>query len=310
MNPKIALVVCSVLAAASPSFAQQPVTKKAADASATRPAADIVDVAVSAGSFKTLVAAVKAAGLVEALKGDGPFTVFAPTDEAFAKLGDDTIASLLEPANRDQLTNILKYHVVAGSYPAAKVVAVEKLNTLAGIELSIVASDAGVMVGGAKVLKTDIATKNGLIHVIDSVIIPPAQPTIVELAQKAGQFQTLLAAAQAAGLVGALNGEGPLTVFAPTDAAFAKLPEGTVANLLKPENKDKLAAILKFHVVAGRVDARSAVTAGSAKTLQGQTIEIGIVDGRITVEGAHVIGSDLNAKNGVVHVLDAVILPR
>lgn len=133
---------------------------------------DIVDTAVAAGSFDTLVAAVKAAGLVDALKGDGPLTVFAPTDYAFAALPEGTVEDLLKPENKAKLQAILKYHVVAGKVMAADVVKLKKATTLQGSDVKINASKMGVMVNGAKVVKTDIETSNGVIHVIDKVIIP------------------------------------------------------------------------------------------------------------------------------------------
>jgi len=176
-------------------------------------AADVVDTAVAAGNFKTLVAAVQAAGLVDTLKGAGPFTVFAPTDEAFAKL-------------------------------------------------------------------------------------------------PAGNFKTLVAAVQAAGLVDTLKGAGPFTVFAPTDEAFAKLPAGTVEMLLKPENKDKLVAILTYHVVPGKVMA--ADVAGKeimVKSVQGSEIDVNGKDG-VMVDNAKVIKADIVTDNGVIHVIDAVIMPK
>jgi transforming growth factor-beta-induced protein len=139
-------------------------------------AQDIVDTAVSAGSFNTLVAAVKAAGLVDTLKSKGPFTVFAPTDAAFAKLPKATLESLLKPENKKTLTSILTYHVVAGDYPAARILK-PKASTygIKSVEGSsiIVSKSSGVKVSGATVSKTDIKTSNGTIHVIDSVILPP-----------------------------------------------------------------------------------------------------------------------------------------
>ena len=303
------LILVSALAALNPiAFAQQP---KPAEAAAKKGSAqDLVDTAIAAGSFTTLVTAVKAAGLVEALKGDGPFTVFAPTDAAFAKLDKATLTALLLPHNQAQLTKILTYHVVPGRFDAKQVVASKSLTTLAGIDLPVRTDDHGVFVGNVNVIKTDIATKNGIIHVVDAVILPPELPSIVELASKAGSFKTLLAAAKAAGLVEALSGDGPLTVFAPTDAAFAKLPKGTVESLLLPENLAKLQTILKYHVVAGRVDARAAIGAGKAATLMGQELTFEIREGRLCVNGANVVANDLPARNGVVHVIDAVILPN
>lgn len=136
---------------------------------------DIVEAAIEAGSFKTLVTAVKAAGLVETLKSEGPFTVFAPTDDAFAKLPEGTVADLLKPENRDQLRAILTYHVVPGKVMAGDVVALESAKTAQGQEIAIRVKDKTVMVDDAKVIKTDIQTSNGVIHVIDSVILPESK---------------------------------------------------------------------------------------------------------------------------------------
>ena len=133
---------------------------------------NIVDTAVAAGQFKTLAAALEAAGLVDTLKGDGPFTVFAPTDDAFAKLPDGTVESLLKPENRDQLVAILTYHVVPGKVKAADVVKLSEASTVNGQEVAITVADNGVQIDNANVIKTDIGASNGIIHVIDTVIIP------------------------------------------------------------------------------------------------------------------------------------------
>jgi uncharacterized surface protein with fasciclin (FAS1) repeats len=133
---------------------------------------DIVDTAVAAGQFNTLAAALEAAGLVDTLKGDGPFTVFAPTDAAFAKLPAGTVESLLKPENRDQLVAILTYHVVPGTVKAADVVKLDEARTVNGQDVQITVADNGVQVGDANVIKTDIEASNGVIHVIDTVIIP------------------------------------------------------------------------------------------------------------------------------------------
>lgn len=269
---------------------------------------DIVDTAVEAGSFKTLAAALGAADLVGALKGDGPFTVFAPTDEAFSKLPKGTVETLLKPENKAKLAAILTYHVVSGKVAAADVVKLTGATTLNGQQVDIAVKDGAVSLDKANVVKTDIQCSNGIIHVIDSVILP-ASDDLATTAVKAGSFGTLVAAAKAAGLVPALTGKDALTVFAPTDEAFAKLPADTVATLLKPENKDKLAAILKYHVVAGRVYSSAALKAGTAKTLQGQSIKIAVKDGAAMVNGAKLVATDIDASNGVIHVIDSVILP-
>ncbi len=136
---------------------------------------DIVDVAVANGSFTTLVAAVQAADLVDTLRGDGPFTVFAPTDEAFAALPDGTLDSLLLPENKDQLTQILTYHVLAGKVMAGDIAGKQlEADTVANIKLPIDATD-GVVVGGANVVTADVAASNGVIHVVDAVILPPTE---------------------------------------------------------------------------------------------------------------------------------------
>jgi len=269
---------------------------------------DLVETAVEAGQFNTLVAAVKAAGLVDALKGDGPLTVFAPTDEAFARLPKGTLARLLKPENRATLQAILTYHVVPGRVTAAQVLKLSSAKTLNGQRVDIHAGEGGVKVDGAKVLQTDIAATNGVIHVLDAVILP-ATDDVVATAVKAGSFKTLAAALQAASLVETLQGEGPFTVFAPTDEAFAKLPEGTLESLLKPENREKLQAILTYHVVAGRVYADQVPNAGSAKTVGGPALALRKCTGAVTVNDASVVKADIETANGVIHVIDTVLLP-
>lgn len=133
---------------------------------------------------------------------------------------------------------------------------------------------------------------------------------IVDTAVGAGQFKTLAAALGAAGLVETLKGKGPFTVFAPTDAAFAKLPAGTVEMLLKPENKAKLTAILTYHVVAGKVVAADVVKVTSAKTVQGGSVAVKVTGGKVTVDAANVVTTDIEASNGVIHVIDTVLMPK
>lgn len=271
---------------------------------------DIVDTAVAAGQFKTLTTALKAAGLVETLKGDGPFTVFAPTDEAFAKLPKGTLESLLLPQNKAKLTGILTYHVVPGRVPAAEVTKLASATTVNGAAFPIKVSDGKVLVADAQVIKTDIACSNGVIHFIDKVILPPETRDIVDTAVGAGQFKTLAAALKAAGLVETLKGDGPFTVFAPTDEAFAKLTKGTLEDLLKPENKGKLASILTYHVVAGKVMAVDVTKLSTAETVNGQSVAIRTSGGSVMVDNAKVVKTDINCTNGVIHVIDTVILPK
>jgi len=269
---------------------------------------DIVDTAVAAGSFKTLAAALGGADLVGALKGAGPFTVFAPTDEAFAKLPKGTVEMLLKPENKAKLAAILTYHVVSGKVMAADVVKVKGAASLNGQRIDVKVDGGAVSVDSSKVVKTDIACSNGVIHVIDTVMMP-ATDNIPAVADKAGKFKTLLAAVKAAGLVETLSGPGPFTVFAPTDEAFAKIPAATLADLLKPENKAKLASILTYHVVSGRVYSEAAVAAKSAKTVQGASITIKASDAGAFVNDAKIIATDVDASNGVIHIIDSVIMP-
>jgi uncharacterized surface protein with fasciclin (FAS1) repeats len=148
-----------------------------------------------------------------------------------------------------------------------------------------------------------------LVGVSVAVAAEPAKKDIVDTAVAAGQFKTLAAALQAADLVETLKGKGPFTVFAPTDEAFAKLPAGTVESLLKPENKEKLIAVLTYHVVPGKVMAADVVKLKEAKTVQGKAAKITVKDGKVMVDAANVVKTDIAAANGVIHVIDAVILP-
>jgi uncharacterized surface protein with fasciclin (FAS1) repeats len=167
---QVSTSVLAILALSIPASAQQMTASGYGDSDK-----DIVETAVAAGSFQTLVAAVKAAGLVETLQGEGPFTVFAPTDEAFAKLPAGTVESLLKPENRDKLVAVLTYHVVPGRLMASDVVGSEYLKTVQGQEIKVWTKEGKAMVDNAVILKTDIGTSNGVIHVIDSVILPEAK---------------------------------------------------------------------------------------------------------------------------------------
>ena len=320
LRARFALSVFSLLACAGGSFAQSscPGSCPASAQTQSQPAIvraswhgadkNIVDTAVGAGKFTTLVTALKAAGWAEPLMGEGPFTVFAPTDEAFAKLPKGTVETLLKPENKGKLAAILKYHVVKGAWTAADVSKLEQAVTLNGQRVDIMAKGGKVMIDGATVAMADVKASNGVIHAIDTVLMP-SDKDVIETAVGAGKFTTLATALKAAGLVDALKGEGPFTVFAPTDAAFAKLPKGALEDLLKPENKDKLASILKYHVVSGRVYSGDAVKAGTAGTLQGSSVTI-TSSGAVMIDGARVTDADMDASNGVIHVIDSVIMPK
>jgi transforming growth factor-beta-induced protein len=264
--------------------------------------------AIAAGNFTTLVKALQAAELVDALSAEGPFTVFAPTDEAFAKVPAATLESLLKPENRDQLVAVLTYHVVPGRVMAADAVKLPNATTLNGQRFDIAVRDGKAFAGDAEIVRTDILCSNGVIHVIDEVILPQLNP-IPEVAAEAGTFKTLLAAVEAAGLAPVLLGKGPFTVMAPTDEAFAKLQAGTVESLLKPENRAKLVEILTYHVIPGRVYSDEVVKLTEAPTVLGRPIPIKVKDGKVNAGGALVIATDIPAGNGVIHVIDTVMMP-
>jgi uncharacterized surface protein with fasciclin (FAS1) repeats len=293
--------------AARPVAADDPCAPAApAPASKTAPATkDLVETAKQAGSFQTLLKAAEVAGLVGVLQGPGPFTVFAPTDEAFAKVPAATLEALL--ADKAALAQVLTYHVVAGAVPASEVGTKSFVKTVQGQSLRVTKEGDAVRIDGARVLAADVPATNGIIHVIDHVVLP--RPDLVETAVKAESFQTLVAAVQAAGLVEALQGEGPFTVFAPNDAAFAQLPEGTVKGLLA--DLPRLKGVLTYHVIAGRaLSTDLPVGTTHVETLAGQKLEI-VKDakGQVTVQGTKVIAADVLAGNGIIHVLGGVLLP-
>jgi transforming growth factor-beta-induced protein len=315
-------------------------TEAPAEEEAMAEVSDIVDTAVAAGSFTTLAAALDAAGLVETLKGEGPFTVFAPTDDAFAALPEGTVEGLLEDP-QGALTDILLYHVVPGAVAAADVVGLdgETVETVGGAPLAIsIGDDGSVMINDSMVVTPDVMASNGIIHVIDAVLLPPAgeeaeateeaseeaeateeaseeamgdMSDIVDTAVAAGSFTTLAAALDAAGLVETLKGEGPFTVFAPSDDAFAALPEGTVESLLE-DPQGALTDILLYHVVPGKVMAADVVALDGqeVETAGGSMLTVTIGDdGSVMINDATVAAPDVEASNGVIHVIDSVLIP-
>lgn len=322
------LVLTLVLAACAPAETATPAptatampepteapTEAPAEASQT-----IVEIAAADERFSTLVAAVQAAGLADTLSSEGPFTVFAPTNDAFAALPEGTLDSLLQPENQQQLTDILLYHVVPGKVMAADVAGLDGQmadTALDGQQIDISVDMGNVYLNeNTQVIITDIEASNGVIHVIDSVLLPPSDqaaaemPDIVDTAVADGRFTTLVSAVQAADLVETLKSEGPFTVFAPTDEAFAALPEGTLDSLLLAENKQQLTDILLYHVVPGNVMAADVTSLSSAETALGQEINISTQDGRVLLnDNVEVIITDIETSNGVIHVIDTVLLP-
>lgn len=274
---------------------------------------DIVETAQADEQFSILVSAVVKAGLTDALKADGPLTVFAPTNAAFQMLFTDLGVNGIDDLTADQLTPILLYHVVSGKVMAADVTTgyVPSLNTTApGNNSVLILTEAGNGVklnGNSNVVAADVMASNGVIHVIDKVILPP---DVVDLAIQNSNFSTLVAAVSKAGLVDALKADGPFTVFAPTNAAFEALFGELGVGGIDDLTADQLTPILLYHVVSGNVRAAS-VSSGNVPTLNPEaTIEIMVSDTGVKLNGSsNVVATDVQGTNGVIHVIDKVILP-
>ena len=284
----------------------------------------IAQIAAMDETFSTLVAALEAADLVETLAAEGNYTVFAPTNAAFEALPAGTVDALLADPTGD-LTKILLNHVINAEVSAAEVVTLTEATTLQGDKVMIEVVDGEVILNGTvKVISTDIMANNGIIHVIDGILLPDLTTevveeeeeevdtttlTITEIAASIEDFSTLVTALQAAELDGVLNGTDNYTVFAPTNAAFGALPEGTLETLLADPTGD-LADILLYHVVGAKVPAADVVGLDYATTAQGSKVTIEVVDGKVILNGTtEVTSTDIMAKNGIIHVIDAVILP-
>jgi transforming growth factor-beta-induced protein len=267
----------------------------AADAAAVPEKKTIVDIAAGDSRFTSLVAAVKKAGLVDALSGAGPLTVFAPTDQAFAA-ALSALGKTLDQLSADELKPILTYHVIGAAVKSTELKP-GPVKMLSGLS-AFVSTAGGAKINGATVVSADIAASNGIIHVIDKVILPP---NLVEAATLAGDFSTLLGAATAAGLAETLSkADANLTVFAPNNAAFAKLssvPSG-----------DALKNVLLYHVVSGKVLSTD-LKAGPVPTLlTGKSVTVDLSSG-VRINTANVIAADVVTTNGVIHVIDTVLIP-
>jgi uncharacterized surface protein with fasciclin (FAS1) repeats len=305
---------------------------------------NIVDIAASDGRFDTLHTAIVAAGLADTLaSADNEFTVFAPTDAAFAALeaaSPGTIASLLADP-QGALQQVLLYHTVSGALDSSAVLSESSLPSLQGESLAVSKSGDAAFVNNSQIIITDVKAKNGIIHVIDAVLVPKAisnptaatvaqaemnvekavqeneadvaaaEPTqtIAEIAVANGSFNTLVAALSAAGLVDTFAQPGDYTVFAPTDDAFAKIPESTLQALLADPSGD-LTDILTYHVVGDSLTRNQLATDDNVPTLNGKTLSINkdgvnIVD----INGAKVLIYNILASNGIIHVIDTVLIP-
>ncbi len=264
-------------------------------------------------SFSTLNAAVKKAGLSATLSGPGPFTVFAPTNEAFTASGitSDVLGSL----TADQAKNILLYHTLASKVLASQVPAGPNAPVTAanGDVLYVTSNSNGVFINGIQVTQADVQASNGVVHVIGKVLMPPSG-NIVEMAQADTSLSFLVAAVIKANLQGALSGDGPLTVFAPTNNAFRAAGFATIDDV-KAVDAATLTSILTYHVIGARVFSSDLTDGEEATTLNGQKVMIGLGSGA-TVKGnknmapSNIIATNIVATNGVIHVIDQVLLPN
>ena len=285
--------------------------------SASAQAQDIAAIASGSEDFTILTAALEKAELASALQGEGPFTVFAPTDEAFEALLSALGITAEDLLNHPQLADVLLYHVVSGSILSTDLQDGMTAETLGGQTITVDLTD-GVKINNSSVVAADIEASNGVIHVIDSVLIPetfqltPAAqvlPSIVDIAVSSPDFSILVAALVKAELASALQGEGPFTVFAPTNAAFEALLSAlgiTAEDLL---NQPQLADVLLYHVVSGSVLSTDLQDGMTAETLGGQTITVDLTDG-VKINTSSVVAADIEASNGIIHVIDSVLIPE
>merc|ERR1711957_1148413 len=274
---------------------------------------DIVQVAERNDDLSTLVAALTAGKLVATLQGKGPFTVFAPTNEAFAKIPKATLTQLL--GNVQLLDQLLEYHVLSGEFSMRELMSAELINTLEKEAVAVRSVGGKIMVNNADVVTADVEATNGVVHIVDKVLVPPDFPLapypedIVELAESQPDLSTLVAALVAGKLTATLSGNGPFTVFAPTNEAFAKIPAADLQKLLA--NTKELDAVLEYHVLSGKFTMRDLMAVKSAKTLEGDVVTVSGSGKGVTVNDAKVLKADVAATNCIVHVIDTVLsLPK
>lgn len=268
----------------------------------------VVDEIAASEDHTILEELIGVAGLTETLNGDGPFTVFAPTDDAFNALGEDALAYFRSEDGMDSLVAVLQYHVVGGNNAAASLENNTTLTTLNNEDmLYVTVMGEMVMVNNAMVTMADLPASNGVIHVIDAVLMPPAGDIGMVIMEN-DTLTTLTTAIEAAGLGSALSMEGGYTVFAPSDAAFDALPEGDLEALLDDPEGD-LTTALTYHVVAGTYYSGDLEDGMTLTTMQGEDLEVTMRNDSIFVDGVAISGPNMIADNGVVHVIDGVLLP-
>ena len=271
----------------------------------------IAEIATATAEVSTLATALEAADLTSVLEGDGPFTVFAPRNAAFDALDADVLAALLEAGNVDLLSRVLTFHVVATEAFAADLTDGQTLTTVEGGTLEVGVSGSTVTIGGATVVSADVEASNGVIHIIDGVLLP-TDTDVYETAVLTAGTTTLASAVLAAELDDDLAGTGPFTVFAPTNAAFAAVDAYTLGALLDAGNVAILERVLGFHVIPGQEILAANLTDGAmVTTLEGGTLTVDLTDPMDPkVNGVSITATDIEVSNGVIHLVDEVILPE
>jgi len=270
----------------------------------------VVDVITESEVHQTLKSAIITAGLTETLSGEGPFTVFAPTDNAFKAIPQASIEALLGDAE-GSLTDLLLYHVLGTNVLSSNLSDGQRATTLSGIDVLISITNAGVVINDALVTVADIETENGVVHVIDAVLLPPSpeQPTVFDIIANSVEHNIFEEVLEASGYSRMLSEEESLTVFAPTDEAFAALPQSTTALLLSSTGELREQLIVAYHIVRGQFESSSLADGQRVKMLNFQNINVSIDDTGIFINDAKVTITDIVADNGIVHVIDAVLLP-
>ncbi|MEL7121531.1 MAG: fasciclin domain-containing protein [Bacteroidota bacterium] len=276
------------------------------DAVLNPPRITVADIVVASEEHTTLETALGAAGLVETLQGDGPFTVFAPTDEAFAAVDSAALAALLaDPMG--ELAKVLTYHVVEGTALSSDLMDGQEIMTVNGKDITVSIQGDSVFINDALVTMADVETDNGVVHVIDAVLLPP-RITVADIVIESEVHNTLETALATAGLVETLQGDGPFTVFAPTDEAFAAIDSATLAAVLA-DTMGLLTDILTYHVVEGTALSSDLMDGQEIMTINGKDITVSIQNDSVFINDALVTMADVETDNGVVHIIDAVLLP-
>ncbi|PZC51448.1 fasciclin domain-containing protein [Mesotoga sp. TolDC] len=266
---------------------------------------DILSTLHDVEQLSTLTEMVQVAGLDDLLSGPGPFTLFAPNDSAFLQLPNKTAEDLSN--NLSFMRRVLLFHIVRGSLCSQVIVQNPELETLLGQSLAI-DSRGGIRVDGSTMVVRDIQASNGTIHVVDSVIFPREEPDIAQVMRNTGILDVAISAFEETAVVDALKGEGPMTVFVPSDVAFARIPRETMEALLS--DMEWLREVLLYHISEGLFATGDLIFENELRSLQGEIIEVKVAESGLCVQNTLISVPDIEARNGIIHVIDHVMFPR